>query len=276
MDLIGEERGRLARVASWFDASPAEITGLAVLLVCAVAATVALVWAALGRPDLPTPAPGAEVAAGTGGAAGVGQDAADGPPIDAGDAESGDGGHHPPDPHGHDGHDGHGGDGEAAARGEVIVHVAGAVTTPGVVTLPAGARVSDAIEAAGGLLSDADTVRINLARPLQDGEQLLVLRVGEEPPAYPGGAGSGVPDGTGADAGPGGGANGGTGGGPIDLNTASQQQLETLPGIGPAIAGRIVQHREQHGPFRQPGDLRDVSGIGEKRFQDLADLITVG
>jgi competence protein ComEA len=258
VDLIGEERGRLARVASWFDASPTEIVGLAVLLVCALVATGVLVWSALGRPDLA--ATGADPGADPGAAA-VGHEPGPGEEHDHGgraDLEV-----VPEDaPHGSS---------EVAASAEVTIHVAGAVGAPGVVTLPAGARVTDAIEAAGGLLEDADPARINLARPLEDGEQLLVLRVGEEPPAAasrPASAGEGA-----------GAASDGAGdpdGGPIDLNTATAEQLETLPGVGPAIAGRIVQHREAHGPFRTPGDLRDVSGIGEKRFQDLADLVTVG
>lgn len=302
MDLIGEERGRLARVASWFDASPTEITGLAVLLVCALAATGALVWAALGRPDLP----GADIAdvAGSADAAAnaVGQDPSGHGPDGTPDGQRPS---HVP-PHEHDHSHGHADDqllggeagpgGEAAHPGgvagpglaaEVTVHVAGAVASPGVVVLDGGARVDDAIGAAGGLLEDADTTRINLARPLVDGEQLLVLRVGEEPPAgsVPGASsdgsagtgGAGQPDAGAATGGGGsGGGAGGAQGGPVDLNLASEQELQSLPGIGPSIAARIVQHRERHGPFRQPGDLRDVSGIGEKRFQDLADLITVG
>ncbi|WP_052668962.1 ComEA family DNA-binding protein [Nitriliruptor alkaliphilus] len=260
MDLIGEERGRLARAASWFEATPAEVVGLAVLLVCAIGATGVLVWSALGRPALPD---GAAMGAGDAGQVG----AAAGPTGAApGDAAA------PEQPGGHEHH----GDvddpidgplGGQAANGEVTVHVAGAVAAPGVVTLPAGSRVTDAVDAAGGLLGDADPSRINLARPLEDGEQLLILREGEEPPEPPPGAAGGPTAADGAASG---------GGGPVDLNRATVEQLQSLPGIGPAIAARIVQHRDQHGPFRTPGDLRDVSGIGEKRFQDLADLVTVG
>jgi competence protein ComEA len=259
MDLIGQERGRLARAAGWLDASPAEATGLAVLLVCALTATGVLVWSALGRPSLAAGGPPGDH---LGAAAAVG-DAPD--DVDARD------GH---DAAGVDDHGGHGEDGAAtghgevaAPTGEVTVHVAGAVVDAGVVTLPAGARVTDAIAAVGGLTDDADPSRTNLARPLVDGEQLLVLRVGEEPP--PGTPPSGAPP-----AGPDGAPT--ADGGLVDLNTATLEQLQTLPGVGPAIAARIVDHREQHGPFRAPGDLRDVSGIGEKRFQDLADRITVG
>jgi competence protein ComEA len=273
MDLIGEEQGRLTRAASWFRATPAEVAGLAVLLACALFATGVLAWSAFGRP-LPTPtaADGAASASGVGSPAEVG--VAGGP--DGADAAGAGDPHEAPEGHA-------AGDVTSApaaappdATGEVTVHVAGAVAAPGVVVLPAGARVTDAIEAAGGLLPDADPSRVNLARPVADGEQLLVLREGEEPP--PPVAGSSVdPAAGGASPGASSGASSAAGGdGRVDVNTATVEQLETLPGVGPAIAGRIVQHREQHGPFRTPGDLRDVSGIGEKRFQDLADLVTVG
>jgi competence protein ComEA len=258
MDLIGEERGRLARAASWLEATPAEMVGLAVLLVCALGATGVLVWSALGRPALPEEQPSGttEGVGHVGAAARPGGAAPDGrADLDDRDGDDHDGG--PVDP-----------DDGSVATGEVTVHVAGAVAAPGVVTLPAGSRVTDAVDAAGGLLGDADPSRVNLARPLEDGEQLLILREGEEAP-LPAPGPSGGPNA--AD-----GAVAGGRGGPIDLNRATVEQLQTLPGIGPAIAARIVEHRDQHGPFAVPGDLRDVSGIGEKRFQDLADLVTVG
>jgi competence protein ComEA len=152
------------------------------------------------------------------------------------------------------------------ASGEVVVHVSGAVRRPGLLTLPAGARVGDAIEAAGGPTEDADVDRLNLARPLQDGEHVHLPRHGEELPRSadpPAGGGTGA-DASGTDA-----------AGRIDLNRASAAELETLPGIGPAKASAIVSHRDEHGPFRTPGDLRAVPGIGEKTFQRLADLVTV-
>jgi competence protein ComEA len=270
VDLIGEERGRLARAAGWLDASPAEAAGLAVLLVGALLVTGVLVWGAVGRPSLTeagtegglTAAGDVDTGDADAGAAAVGVDPADsaaGPGQDAAAAPAGEGA---TASHDHD---------EAAVPAEVTVHVAGAVTRPGVVTLPGGSRVADAIEQAGGLDPDADTARINLARPLTDGEQIVVLREGEEaPPPPPGEPAAGVqPSGDGP-------AEAGAAGGLVDVNTASLAELETLPGIGPALAQRIVTHREQQGPFREPGDLRDVSGIGEKRFQDLADLVTVG
>ncbi|MEX1178255.1 MAG: ComEA family DNA-binding protein [Nitriliruptor sp.] len=244
MDLIGEERGRLARVASWLDASPAEAAGLVVLLLGALVATAALVWTTLERP---VPAPGGAVATSEVTDVGhpVGEDT--GPPQDAAPADA------------HD-HEPSAGD-ATPDDGEVTVHVAGAVVSPGVVVLPTGSRVADAIAAAGGATPEADQSRVNLARELVDGEQVLVVREGEpSPPAGTGHAG----------------ADGGTSTGPIDLNTATLEQLQTLPGIGPALAQRIVGHRDQHGGFRSVGDLRAVSGIGEKRFQELADLVTVG
>ncbi len=278
MDLIGNERGRLARLASWLEASHAELAGLGILLSCALVATGLLVWSALGRPGLDVASDG-EVTAPHGEAAPG--EVASGPatvgdPAGAAGGGAGGGAGDPPsdevEPTGqeHDGAAPHGHPDTGVTTRAVTVHVAGAVAAPGVVTLPAGARVTDAVAAAGGLTDDADGARINLARPLEDGEQLLVLAVGEEPPEghVPGGAVTGGQEQ--------GGAQAAAAPGPVDINTATSEQLQVLPGIGPALAGRIVQHREQHGPFRTAGDLRDVSGIGEKRFQDLAPLVTVG
>jgi competence protein ComEA len=148
---------------------------------------------------------------------------------------------------------------------EVTVHVTGAIVTPGVVTLRAGARVADAVDAAGGLGADAELARINLARPLADGEHVHVPRVGEEPLSTPPSTGA-PPDQPGAmDA-----------AGRLDLNRATAEELQSLPGIGPSRSAAIVRHREEHGPFRVPGDLRAVPGIGEATFQGLADLVVVG
>lgn len=148
----------------------------------------------------------------------------------------------------------------------VVVHVAGLVAEPGLQRLPGGARVADALVAAGGPLPEAWLEGINLARPLSDGEQLLV-------PAAPDPADPGAPGAAGDAAG-----EGGTGmlpDGTIDLNLATIAELETLPGVGPVTAQRIVEHREEQGPFRSVGQLRDVSGIGEKTFQRLAELVVV-
>jgi competence protein ComEA len=139
---------------------------------------------------------------------------------------------------------------------ELVVHVAGKVRTPGVVRLPAGSRVLDAVAAAGGANKGVDLSGLNLARPLVDGEQVLV---GVPPPA---GAEPAAP-------------SGGTTAGPVNLNTATTEQLEALPGIGPALAGRIVGWRTEHGRFTSVEELQEVSGIGPATMAELADLVTV-
>ena len=142
----------------------------------------------------------------------------------------------------------------------VVVHVAGKVREPGVFTLPAGSRVVDAVRAAGGVRDGADTGRLNLARLLVDGEQILVgVTAPPAPPAPPGAPGPASGDPTQA----------------INLNTATAEDLEELPGVGPVLAGRIVDYRTQHGGFRSVEQLRDVSGIGPKRFADLKDRVRV-
>lgn len=143
----------------------------------------------------------------------------------------------------------------------VLVHVAGAVVRPGLVQLAGGARVADAIEAAGGGLPDADLDRLNLAALVSDGERVAVARVGQPAPVAAG-SGPGL-------AGPGSQA------GPIDLNTATQVELETLPGIGPTLAAAILATRERLGGFTEIEQLRQVRGIGELRFADLRELVTV-
>lgn len=152
------------------------------------------------------------------------------------------------------------------AQGDaLVVHVAGAVTTPGVVELAAGARVIDAVEAAGGAVPEADLDRLNLAAKVTDGERILVQRVGDPPaPAASSGGPAGAP-------------SGGTGaaGGLLNVNTASSVELEQLPGIGPALAAAIIAERDRRGGFGNVQELRDVRGIGEKRFADLAELVTV-
>ncbi|MGO1977073.1 ComEA family DNA-binding protein [Brachybacterium tyrofermentans] len=166
-----------------------------------------------------------------------------------------------------------GADGVASGQEEVVVHVSGAVKSPGVVRLPPGSRVEDALQAAGGTTEEADLAAINLARPVADGEQIHVPVPGEEAPPVPaaGGAGdgSGGGEGTGADAGEG--ADGGT----IDLNTASAAQLEELPGVGPAIAQRILEHREKNGPFTSVDGLLEVSGIGPATLEKIRERARV-
>ena len=150
--------------------------------------------------------------------------------------------------------------GEASEASAVVVaSVVGLVARPGLVTLPAGARVADAVEAAGGLLPGADPASVNLAAPVPDGAQIAV-----GVPGAPAG-----PDGGGTAAGPGAGAA------PVDLNAATAAELDALPGIGPVLAQRIVDHRGRHGPFRTVDQLDDVPGIGPAIAAELADLVRV-
>ncbi|MFM9595144.1 helix-hairpin-helix domain-containing protein [Streptomyces scabiei] len=148
----------------------------------------------------------------------------------------------------------------ASTGPSVVVDVGGKVRRPGVRRLPAGSRVADALRAAGGVRPGANTDGLNRARILVDGEQILVGR-----PAPPNGPG--VTTGAGAAVG---GAAPAT---PVSLNTATADQLDTLPGVGPVLAQHIIDHRTRHGGFRSVDELRDVNGIGDRRFADLRDLV---
>ncbi len=158
--------------------------------------------------------------------------------------------------------------------GMVVVHVAGAVMRPGVVTLPAGSRAVDAVDAAGGLAPGADPDRVNLAAPLVDGARLVVPLVGQpvpaevaaEPRSSIGGPGGGAaPSGTSASS-----------GAPVDLNTADAAMLDSLPGVGPATAAAIIAHRDERGRFESVDELLDVRGIGEAKLDALRDLVVAG
>ncbi|MEV1288882.1 ComEA family DNA-binding protein [Micromonospora sp. NPDC049679] len=158
----------------------------------------------------------------------------------------------------------------ASGGGEVVVAVAGRVRRPGLVRLPTGARVADVLDAAGGALPGTDVALLNLARKVSDGELIMV---GVTPPpgvgAPPGIApGAGGPEGAAP-------APGAPGGGKINLNTATLAQLDALPGVGPVLAQRILDHRQRRGSFRSVGDLRQVDGIGDARFEQLRELVTV-
>ena len=149
----------------------------------------------------------------------------------------------------------------ATSAANLVVHVAGAVRHPGLVRLPAGARVADAVKAAGGPARNAELASVNLARPVVDGEQLVVLVRGQSP------AGAAPPAAGGAPA--------SASGAPIDLNTATLEQLDTLPGVGPVLAQRILDWRAEHGRFGSTDELREVSGIGEATFADIKSLVRV-
>ncbi|KUL46331.1 ABC transporter substrate-binding protein [Streptomyces violaceusniger] len=166
----------------------------------------------------------------------------------------------------------------------VVVDVTGKVRRPGLRKLPPGARVADALEAAGGVRPGADLSGLNRARPLVDGEQIVVGAPAGGPPAPGAAAGpaAGAPNapngpntpgdpnvanGANAPAGP------GAPGGSVSLNSATAEQLDTLPGVGPVLARHILDYRSRHGGFRSIDELREVNGIGERRFADLRPLV---
>lgn len=158
----------------------------------------------------------------------------------------------------------------AAGKQTVVVHVVGAVRQPKLVELPSHARVGDALEAAGGPTEDADLGRINLARVVSDGEQVYVPREGEEIPSEIAGPATGVES---SPLGPGAEASGD--GALVNINTASESELDELPGVGPAIAARIVEHRTTNGPFSNIEQLQDVKGIGPAIFEELRERISI-
>ncbi|MCB1018057.1 MAG: helix-hairpin-helix domain-containing protein [Acidimicrobiales bacterium] len=155
-----------------------------------------------------------------------------------------------------------------APPGVLVVDVLGEVRRPGVQEVPTGARIADVVAAAGGLTERADRARINFAAPVVDGERVFVPAVGQTvPPVAVGatGAGGGGPSGDPA----------GTAGQPVNLNTATLEQLDTLPGVGPATAQAILDHRAEHGPFTSVDQLLDVRGIGDAKLAELRDLVVV-
>lgn len=155
----------------------------------------------------------------------------------------------------------------------MVVHVVGQVARPGVVRLPAGARVLDAVDLAGGALPDADLRRLNLARALSDGEQVLVPSPSDPPEV---GVGSAASTGGGSVGRVG--AGGSTAAGssaPVNLNTADLTALDTLPGVGPVLAQRIVDWRSEHGRFTSVDELGEVAGIGPKLLAQIAPRVTL-
>ncbi len=216
-----EWRARLAAVADTLRCTRAEAAALAVLLVGTLAGLGVVWWVA--QPG-PAPTDGSDRAV-----AGPSPARDDDP--DTGSA---------------------GGDNGFAGEPEpVLVHVAGEVGDPGVVEVPAGSRVADAIDAAGGAGEAADLSRVNLARVVKDGERIVVGHVDDAGEA--GGAGAVGPDGK------------------VDVNRADAATLQEVPGIGPVTAERILSHREEHGPFTSEQQLLDVPGIGERTLDRLVD-----
>jgi competence protein ComEA len=144
----------------------------------------------------------------------------------------------------------------------LLVYVTGAVEKPGVYELPLNSRLQNAIELAGGLMPDADITAINMAEKVNDGQKIFVPLVGEITDPSPSaseksGAAAAAPS------------------GPININTANAEELDTLPGIGPAKAAAIIEFRNANGPFESLEDLLEVPGIGEKICEDIQDLITI-
>jgi competence protein ComEA len=140
---------------------------------------------------------------------------------------------------------------------EIVVHISGQVHNPGIVKLEPGARVIDAVNAAGGLKKDADLDKINLARKLQDEEKIYIPKIGED-----------ISENISYFQNPAGGSN------KININTCTKEELMSLPGIGEVLADRIIQYREKT-PFKKIEDLMNVSGIGEKKFESIKDMIIV-
>lgn len=142
--------------------------------------------------------------------------------------------------------------------GQIAVHVSGAVANPDVYTLPPSSRVEDAVEAAGGLADDAYTTSLNLALPLNDGDKVLVPTIPTPGPTPAPGKEQPVVI------------------FPININTATQTELEQLPGIGPSLAQEIIAYREKNGPFTSIKQIKNVSGIGPSTYGKFEDLITIG
>ncbi|MEV6108571.1 ComEA family DNA-binding protein [Streptomyces sp. NPDC051940] len=204
------------------------VAALAVVLIAALGLAVHHFWS--GRPQPVTPPPAARPAA---------------PPEEAAPAPG-----VPPPP-------GTRADPGGAPERYVVVDVVGKVREPGILRLPQGARVEDALKAAGGIRPGTDTRSLNRARLLTDGEQIVV----GGPPTTP--------------QGPGPGTTAGGAGTPVSLNSATAEQLDALPGIGPVLAQHIVDFRTQRGGFTSLEQLREVSGIGPRRFTELRPLVTL-
>ncbi len=158
----------------------------------------------------------------------------------------------------------------SSPAGEVVVYVCGAVRSPGLVRLPTGARVADALKRAGGATSGAELAALNLAAKLADGQQIVVPRRGEAAAAG-GAAQAGGP----AAAGSSSAAGPAAAGAPVNINTASLEELDSLTGIGPATAQKIIDYRTANGAFKTIDDIKQVPGIGPAKFEAIKANITV-
>lgn len=260
----GGEDGGLLQRASVRGVSPGKAKA-AIAIAIAVLVIVVVRWApSAGGAALVIESPGAEEAAGDEGGGGAG----------SGDAAgAGAGGTVGADAGGAAGAGAAGssessaaGDGAAGGkREEIFVHVVGAVANPGVYTLEEGARVADAVELAGGLAPDACDSSVNLARVVVDGEQVYVPTDAEVEAGLAPASGSSPPASS---------ADGGAGA-LVNINTATSEQLQALPGIGPATATAIISHREENGPFEAKEDIQKVSGIGPGKYAKIESLICV-
>ena len=232
----------LASVVAWARSAGVARVAAAAGGIVAVVVVVAVAWTAFrpggdGGPPIELTLPRADAPTAGGGGAGGGGGVGGGGSADGGDAGAG------------------------AGRAKVVVHVAGAVASPGLYRLGGEPRVADALDAAGGPARDADLDAVNLAGKLTDGERVYVPRRGEIPPAVVTGGGS-----TGG---------GGVAAGPIDLNAATAEQLEALPGVGPATVEAILSYRKEKGRFRSVDELLEVRGIGEAKLASLRSKVRV-
>lgn len=148
---------------------------------------------------------------------------------------------------------------------EIVVYVAGAVNHPGVVRLAEGARAKDAVDACGGFLPTADTNGVNLAQKLKDGVQVTVPE--KAPVAAEGRAAQGAPTASGAAR--------SLPDGMVNINTADEKELDKLPGIGPAMAKRIIEYRTENGAFQSPEEIKRVKGIGDAKYEKMKDKIVL-
>lgn len=153
----------------------------------------------------------------------------------------------------------------SASPADLVVDICGAVVRPGVYHLPAGSRIVDLVRVAGGADRTAQLSAVNLASKLVDGQQVVVPRQGQTPSVA-----ALLPGTSGASS-----ASGQVGGAPVNLNTASLSELDALPGVGPSTAQKIIDYRAASGGFRSVDDLKNVSGIGDAKFETLKDLVTV-